>query len=129
MQRSEETLQNANRDLKSALEALDISYKLLSDVASPQSGKVGEMLAARTLFDSQRGVIEHNKEWVSFKEVQVRQAKEQLKLDMIEYEKFHYLELEEIKKILQEKKIQEAKDLDEIALMIHAKKSKVKEDI
>jgi len=42
---------------------------------------------------------------------------------MIEHEKFKYLEFEEIKKALKIKAIQEAKDLDEIALMTHVRKS------
>ncbi len=122
MQKSERILQSANADLNSASTALQLSYNSLKDVESPSSGTMSEMLASRTLLASQRTLINHNKEWVSFTQNQVAQAKEKLKLDMIEYEKFNYLELEEIKKILKEIKIKEAKDLDEVALMTHAKK-------
>ena len=89
---------------------------------------MAEMLASRTLLSSQRDMIEHNKEWVYFAQNQVAQAKDKLKKDMIEHEKFKYLELEEIKKVLKEQKIQEAKDLDEVALMTHAKKNNIKGD-
>ena len=124
MQRSEQALQGANADLNTATIELELSYNLLDSVSPPANGTMAEMLASRTLMDSQRSVIKHNQEWTNFAREQVELAKEQLKSDMIEYEKFNYLELEEIKKILQEKKMQEAKDLDEVALMTHTKKNK-----
>ncbi|MDA7817222.1 flagellar export protein FliJ [Sulfurimonas sp.] len=122
MQKSERVVQKANADLNSASMALEISYAELNDVQAPNSGRMGDFLASRTLIDSQRGIINHNTEWVGFAKQQVLQAKEQLKLDMIEHEKFKYLELQEIKKELKKKKIQEAKDLDEVALMTYARK-------
>jgi len=127
MEKSERVLQGANADLNSATMALQLSYNSLNDVQAPQSGTMADMLASRTLLDSQRGMIEHNKEWMNFAQKQVNQAKEQLKSDMIEHEKFKYLELEEIKKVLKKRKLEEAKNLDEVALMTHARKSK-KED-
>ncbi len=120
MQKSEEILQGANADLNSASAALQLSYDALDDVKSPIAGTMSKMLASRTLLSSQRNLIQHNKEWLDFARNQVTQAKEQLKSDMIEYEKFNYLDLEEIKKMLKEIKIKEAKDLDEVALMAHA---------
>ena len=127
MEKSERVLQGANADLNSATMALQLSYNSLNDVQAPQSGTMADMLASRTLLDSQRGMIEHNKEWMNFAQKQVNQATEQLKSDMIEHEKFKYLELEEIKKVLKKRKLEEAKNLDEVALMTHARKSK-KED-
>ncbi|MCF6309880.1 MAG: flagellar export protein FliJ [Sulfurimonas sp.] len=124
MQRSERVMQQANADLNSATIALQMSYNSLEDVESPRIGIMGDMLASRTLLDSQRGVIEHNREWVGFAENQVNLAKKQLKLDMIEHEKFKYLELEEIKKEIKKKKLQEVKDLDEVALMTYKGKDK-----
>ena len=124
MQKSERVLQSSNADLNSATMALQLSYNLLKDVEPPQSGSMAEMLASRTLLNSQRGMIEHNKGWVGFAKNQVEEAKKQLKLDMIEHEKFQYLELEEIKKKLEIIKKKEAKDLDEIALMTYSRKNK-----
>ena len=123
MQKSERALQGANTDLNSARVALELSYSSLNGLEVPQSGTMSDMLATKTLLDSQRGLIQHNKEWMGFAKNQVTQAKEQLKSDMIEHEKFKYLELEEIKKVLKEQKIKEAKDLDEVALMTHSKKN------
>ena len=117
MDKSENAVSKANADLNSASMALEISYNSLDSIELPSTGTMAELSASRTLLDSQRGIIQHNKEWLEFAKKQVESAKEQLKLDMIEFEKFKYLESQEIKKVLKEKKIQESKDLDEIALM------------
>lgn len=119
MQKSEQAMQQANTNLNSATSALKASYKSLDEIQTPQSGKIGDILASRVLFGSQRETILHNKNWLEFAKEQMYKAKERLKLDMIEYEKFNYLELEEIKKELTRRKIAEAKDLDEVALMTY----------
>ena len=119
MRKSEQFVQQANANLNNASTALKLSYSSLEDVNPPSSGTMNEMLASRTLLESQRGIIQHNKEWVNFASNQVNQAKKQLKFDMIEYEKFNYLELQEIEKEMKKRKIKEVKDLDEIALMTY----------
>jgi len=124
MEKSETQVQKASADLNSASTALSISYNSLEEIQTPSSGSISELLASRSLFHSQRELIEKNKQWVYFAQDQVNMAKQQLKVDMIEYEKFKYLDYEEMKKVLKEKKIKEAKDLDEIALMTYEKKEK-----
>jgi flagellar export protein FliJ len=124
MDKSERAVSKANANLNSASMALEISYNSLNEIESPSSGTIADMLASRTLLESQRGLIQHNQEWVQFAKSQVDNAREQLKLDMIEFEKFKYLELQEMKKALKEKKIQESKDLDEIALMTFSNNDK-----
>lgn len=123
-QKSERVVQNANQNLQNAQEALATSFQELSDIQTPQTGNIQEFLSARTLLDAQRDLIRHNEEWVAFAQKELSEAKEQLKHDSIEYEKFHYLELEEIKKVLQERKYKEAKELDEVALMTYEMKQK-----
>ena len=127
MQKSERVLQSANANLNNALIALELSYEELKKIPSPTSGQISDFLSSRTLLDSQRAIIEHNQEWAEFARNEIKAAQAQLKLDMIEYEKFNYLDLEEIKKILKARKVQEAKDLDEIALMTYGKKDRKRE--
>lgn len=124
MQKSERVLQNANANFNSAKEALKISLLELHTIETPQTGNIQEFLSARTLLDAQRSVITHNEEWMSFAQREIDEAKEQLKKVSIEFEKFNYLELEEIKKILKERKTKEARDLDEVALMTYEIKQK-----
>ena len=129
MQRSEQVVQKANVDLRSATDALELSYNSLGDISMPSNGTMGEMLASRALFESQRDLIRHNQEWVEFATNQLNQAKERLKLDMIEFEKYKYLELQDIKKAIKKQKIQELRDLDEVAQMTFVNKADKKESI
>ncbi len=124
VQKSERLLQKAHANLNKAKKALQDSLAYLQEIRPPSHGKIAEFLANRTLFDAQRAIIQHNEEWLQYTKNEVAQAKEQLKKDMIEYEKYKYLEYEEIQKALKEIKIQEAKDLDEIALMTYTNKNK-----
>ena len=127
MQKSEQALQSANAKLKNAQEALQTSLSELHTIETPQTGNIQEFLSARTLLDAQRAVITHNEEWTHFAQREIDEAKEQLKKASIEFEKFNYLELEEIEKILKERKVKEARDLDEIALMTYGiKENKLK---
>lgn len=121
MRESESALEHANADLNHASTAFEVSYTALQDVPSPQVGAMSDMLASRTLLESARNLIIHNKEWVSFAKNQVDIAKEQLKLDMIEYEKFKNLDLEEIKVMLKKIKREETKELDEVGRMTYKK--------
>ncbi|MBL1243157.1 MAG: flagellar FliJ family protein [Sulfurimonas sp.] len=127
MQKSERVLQSANANLNSALIALELSFNELKNISSPTSGQISDFLSARTLLDSQRAIIQHNQEWTEFARTEIKNAQAQLKVDMVEYEKFNYLELEEIKIILQKQKREEAKELDEIALMTYKKNNTTEE--
>ena len=122
MQESEQALTKVNLALSNAKSALEESYAFLDDIEIPQTGSMSALIGNRLLLSSQRDLIQHNKEWIEYAQKQVEQAREQLKKDTIEYEKFKYLEMEEIKKIIKKQKEQEAKDLDEVALMTYAKK-------
>jgi len=121
MQKSELVVQNANNNLNNARNALENAYIELQHIQSPIAGKITELFASRVLLNTQRNIIKENEEWIIFAEKELGFAKAKLKADMIEYEKFKYLELKEINAILKKIKIKEAKDLDEIALITHAK--------
>ena len=124
VQKSERALQRANANLKNAEAALELSLNALGDIKSPEVGQISDFLSSRMLLDTQRNLIKHNEEWVSFANDEILKAKEELKYNMIEYEKFNYLEVEEIKKIIKLEKIAEAKELDEVALMTYSNKLK-----
>lgn len=121
MDKSERQVQQKNADLNNAKKALESSYNSLDDISQPTSGNINNLLASRSLLSSQRDLIEHNKSWVSYANKQLEDAKLQFKKDMIEFEKFKYLEVQEIKKYQKELKVKETKDLDEIALMTFGK--------
>jgi len=124
MDKSESLVQKANMDLNSAKKALEKAYQTLDGITSPQHGNMKDFLASRELLNSARGFVKHNQEWIAYAQNQLSQAKEKLKLDIIEHEKFKYLDLQEIEKELKKVKTQEMKDLDEVALMTHNKKER-----
>jgi flagellar biosynthesis chaperone FliJ len=126
MQKSERILQKANHNLSNAQKALEKSLRELQAIQTPQHGKISEFLANRTLFERQRALIGHNEEWVAFSNNEIIEAKKILKQDMIEFEKFKYLEFKEVEKLVKEMKIKEAKDLDEVALMSYVNKYRKK---
>jgi flagellar biosynthesis chaperone FliJ len=124
LQKSERALQSANANLQNAMTALELSFSELDSIDTPTTGKISNFLSSRMLFDAQRALIQRNEEWVAFSKAEIAKAQEKLKSDMIEYEKFNYLELQEIKAELKRRKIEEAKELDEIALMTYDKKTR-----
>ena len=125
MQKKERVVQNANATLNSATIALELSLNAIKDIEDPKVGFMADFLASRTLLDAARSLIKHNQEWIEFAKRDVNTAKEALKLSMVEYEKFNYLELEEIKKIIKKQQLAEAKELDEVALMTHQRKNNI----
>jgi flagellar biosynthesis chaperone FliJ len=124
MQKSERAVEEANAVLQKAKKALEVSLIQLQEIQLPQHGQISQFLANRTLVERQRALIRHNEEWVAFCEKEVEEARKVLKADMIEFEKFKYLEFKEIEKLLKEAKVKEAKDLDEVALMTFINSSK-----
>jgi flagellar biosynthesis chaperone FliJ len=124
MQKSERAVEEANAVLQKAKKALEVSLTQLQEIQLPQHGQISQFLANRTLVERQRALIRHNEEWVAFCEKEVEEARKVLKADMIEFEKFKYLEFKEIEKLLKEAKVKEAKDLDEVALMTFINSSK-----
>lgn len=117
VQKSERVFEQKNSVVQKAKETLENSLRSLQEITPPQTGKISDFLSSRAMLDVQCGVIRHNEEWLRYASQDMQEAKEQLKTDMIEFEKYKYLELQEIEKIKKEQKIKEAKTLDEVALI------------
>jgi len=126
MQKSQRAVQLANLSLQNAQAAHLKSLEDLQYIQTPSQGKISDFLSIRTLLDSQRALIKQNQEWVFFAQKELKVANEKLKEAMIEYEKFQYLEFQEISLELKKQKLQEAKMLDEIALIGHTRKALTK---
>jgi len=122
LQESELTLQQQLQKLQQAKEALLQSQKEFETLPNPTNGSMHDFLVSRELFEAQRRVIEHNQGWVAYEQQQLQALQEAYKQATIEYEKFKYLELQEIQKIKKAKARQEAKDLDEVAMLVFERK-------
>lgn len=125
LDRSERELLQATVGLNNAESSLSEAYGTLQNLQLPQNGKIQDMLSARSFISAQRNVLEEKKKWLLFAQEQVALASSKLKISNIEYEKFQYLEVQEIKKVLKQKNIKESKDLDEIATMTYNRRKKI----
>ena len=125
MKEDEANLQKALARLQNAKAELARSIDDLQKLDAPNKGNMQNFLASRTLRDAQFRLIQKNEEWVAFEEAQVEAAREELKKSMIEYEKFKYLEAEEIKKMQKELALKESKRLDELAMISYNQKEAV----
>ncbi|NOQ30402.1 MAG: hypothetical protein GQ570_04670 [Helicobacteraceae bacterium] len=124
LKEAETALAEANVNLKKAQNELQIARDDLLKQEAPQSGSISEFAVSNMLMSAQRETIKAKQKWVEFASQQVTQFKENLKFTSLDYEKFNYLESEQIKERLKEIAILEAKDLDEVALMSFMKKKR-----
>jgi len=115
MDTSERELQRANADVTRAQKALDEALATLNMLELPFSGSVSDLLQGRTLIESARAFVDKNREWLLFAQTQRDFAQTALKETMMEFEKFKYLEAQEIQAALKKEKLAQAKELDEIA--------------
>jgi flagellar biosynthesis chaperone FliJ len=121
VEKVERELQEAHSVVRSAKTALENSLEELLSITPPKEGLISSFLANRTMLEAQRKIVEKNEQWVVFAKEQLHAVQKKLQAVMIEYEKFKYLELQEIEAIKKQHKLQEAKDLDEIALLTFKK--------
>jgi len=98
------------------------SYNELQNLEIPQGGDFSLFRQTQDLKQRISDEISFNKYNLQVAENALVQAMQQLKTANIEHEKFKYLETNEIEKFLKALKMKEAKDLDEVALMMFNRK-------
>lgn len=118
---AERELIGANNELASATDKLKFSYEELSRMTLPTQGSVGEFTQATAMIHAQHQTIEQYQNKVQIAKFNQHQMRERYKAAMIDFEKFKYLEIQEMKARLKHLKAQEAKMLDEIGTMIYKK--------
>ena len=118
---AERALIGANNELASATDKLKFSYEELSRMTLPTQGSVGEFTQATAMIHAQHQTIEQYRNKVQVAKFNQHQMRERYKAAMIDFEKFKYLEIQEMKARLKHLKAQEAKMLDEIGTMIYKK--------
>lgn len=117
MKKAERVFSEKKMVYERAKKALEESFASLALIEPLSQGSMSDFLANRALLDTQRATIRHNEAWVEFATRDLAAAQEELKGAMVEYEKYNYLELQEIEKAKKAQKIKIAKELDEVALM------------
>ncbi len=95
------------------------AYKELHSMQVPRGGDFSVFRQMQLLKKRAQDEIGFNKHNLTLAENALVKAMQQLKTANIEHEKFKYLEITEIEKVIKAKKIQEAKELDEVAVMMY----------
>jgi len=104
---------------------IEASYNELRALEIPQGGDFSLFRQMQLLKHRITDEIGFNKYNLQMAENALMKAMQQLKTANIEYEKFKYLETNEIEKVLKAQKLKEAKDLDEVALMMFNRKKEI----
>lgn len=117
MDRCERTLQEANKTVTNAQNALSEAIEGLNHMSLPEEGSAFEFTQFRAMLDAQRILIKERENWVAFAKEQAKSAQEAFKEASIEYEKFKYLDDEEKARLIKTQQIKEQKLLDELAIL------------
>jgi len=116
---AERALIGANNALSSASDKLNRAYEELSRMNLPTKGSVGEFTQATAMIHAQHQSIEQCQQALQTAQQRQIQMRERFKAAMMDYEKFKYLEVQEMNAHLKQLKDQEAKMLDEIGTMTY----------
>lgn len=116
---AERALIGANNALSSASDKLNRAYEELSRMTLPAKGSVGEFTQATAMIYAQHQSIEEAQQTLQTAQQRQIQMRERFKEAMVDFEKFKYLEVQEMNAQLKLLKDQEAKMLDEIGTMTY----------
>lgn len=119
LDKCEQEVIRANFGFNNATAALEESYTLLSTLSLPANGSMGEFLQMQSMVAVQHLTIEQNTQALAMAKAHQLQAKRQFKKAMIEYEKFNYLQTQELEAHKAKIKKEEAKMLDEIGVITY----------
>lgn len=121
LDKAEQALMSANNEVTLSDAALDNAYAQLSFLISPQNGTIGELFQAQMIAQAQHREIESCRLRANRARINQDRAREAFRFSRIEFEKFNYLELQEIETMVAKVKQEEAKMLDEIGTMTYKK--------
>jgi flagellar biosynthesis chaperone FliJ len=116
MQKRERELLQTQVELRHSQEMLEQAYELLNQLQTPHSGTISTLLQSRESLSVQRSIIKEENRNVALKTQALESSKAAFQSAMIEYEKFQYLETQQIKNVMKKRSLAEAKYLDEAAL-------------
>lgn len=121
LDKAEQQLMTANTEVTLSDAVLLNAYAELSSLKSPLNGPIGELFQAQMILQAQHREIQACRLRVERARANQHSAREAFRLSRIEFEKFNYLELQEVEAMIAKVKYEEAKILDEIGTMIYKK--------
>lgn len=120
----EQSVSSCNQTIRIIKKKIEDSYIQLHDLQMPRGGDFALFRQMQLLKKRAQDEIGFNKHNLGLAENALVKAMQQLKTANIEHEKFKYLETTEIEKIIKARKLQESKELDEVAVMMFNKNKK-----
>ena len=120
----EQAVSSCHETIAIVKQKIEDAYVELNSIVLPNDGNFSIFTQMQVLKHRAQEDIKFQKYNLELSENALVKAMQQLKTANIEYEKFMYLETTEIDKIIKAQKLQEAKELDEIALISFNRKAK-----
>ena len=114
----ERNLQKINASIQNLNARIEELNNTLLSFTFPKEGNFALLNQIKHQQHIIRDEIMNIKNQILVLEGRKKELLDELKKANIEYEKMKYLQAEEIKKILKEKKLKEARDMDEIAILL-----------
>lgn len=121
---AERALLSANNEAAAAAARLESAYETLSHLSLPLQGSIRELSQANMMIQTQHSVIEDCKEDLIQATQKQQQMRDLYNRVMTDFEKFKYLEVQEMNAKIKKLKVQEAKMLDEIGTMTYKREKK-----
>ena len=119
LDKCEQDVVRANLGFQNATMVLEDAYTLLSTLSLPSSGSMGELLQVQSMIHAQHEMIAQCTQALALAKAHQLQMQRQFKKAMIEYEKFNYLQTQELEAHKAKIKKEEAKMLDEIGVITY----------
>lgn len=116
---AERSLVAANNEVAGASESLSLAYRTLETLSIPMQGSVQELVQANRLMQAQHETILLCRERLMSAQMNQVRKREAFNRAMMEYEKFKYLEVQEVNAKMKRLKEIESKMLDEIGTMTY----------
>ena len=114
----EQAVSSCNQTIYLIKKKIEDAYAELHSMQVPRDGDFTVFRQMQLLKKRAQDEIGFNKHNLALAENALVKAMQQLKTANIEHEKFKYLETTEIEKVIKAQKLKEAKDLDEVAVMM-----------
>ena len=119
VEEKEKELTKLNNQIAQAYEELDEIQKEIDKFEYPKEGNFALITQFKILQNALFNQLKEKQNHINFLEKQKEILSTQIKELSLEYEKMKYLQAEEIKKYIKKLKEKEAKEMDEIALMLY----------
>lgn len=120
---AERALIAANNAVASASDRLSSAYETLATLHLPKSGSVRDLAQANLMIQTQHETIERCQQALAEAHERQRQMRERFHASRIEFEKFNYLDVQEVNAQIKKMKLHDAKMLDEIGTITYKRET------